>query len=438
MRLPILSSPRDDGLVYEGPLSEFIQLLVVQPTPFCNIQCDYCYLPDRDLASRLSRATFQELIKKVFASGLVAGQLSLVWHAGEPLVLPVSYYSDLLEVIEELGLPRSRFRQSIQTNAILLTDAWCDFIRQENINIGVSIDGPAYLHDRHRKDRQGRGTHERVVKGIELLKAHGIDFHVIAVVTSDALDCADEIFDFFLELGVQRLGFNVEELEGEHLRSSLVSRRAEARIRKFWMRLYERQVQSGDAIHVREFVRAYKTIVQGSLTTSELAMHESSQVAPFGIVSVDWQGNLTSFSPELLGLKSVHYGDFTFGNIHDIDLLDLRNSQKFNRVAQQIYEGVKNCERSCQYFSLCGGGAPSNKYFENGSFASTETMYCRTSIQMPIDVVLADLEGRFRADTPSCFNGLTREHKHYSCRSPGSDAKPGSRAARRWGSSHSL
>jgi len=391
----ILSLPQYDASNYEGPISDFVQLLVVQPTPFCNIQCDYCYLPDRDLRSRLSRATFQTLLEKVFASGLVGGQLSLIWHAGEPLVLPVAYYTDLLQVIDQLGLPRSRFRQSIQTNGILLTDTWCDFIRQENINLGVSIDGPAHLHDRHRKDRQGRGTHGRVVKGIELLKARGIDFHVIAVITSDALDCADEIFDFFLELGVQRLGFNVEELEGEHLGSSLINRRAETRIRKFWTRLYERQVQSGDAIQVREFVRAYKIIVEGTpLTTAESAMRTNSQVAPFGIVSVDWKGNLTSFSPELLGLKSIHYGDFTFGNIHDIDLLGLRNSQKFNRIAQDIYAGVKDCARSCQYFSLCGGGAPSNKYYENSSFASTETMYCRTSIQMPIDVVLADLEGR--------------------------------------------
>jgi uncharacterized protein len=337
-------------------------------------------------------------MEKVFASGLVKGQLSLVWHAGEPLVLPVSYYSDLLEVADELGIPRFRLRQSIQTNAMLLTDAWCDFIRQENINVGVSIDGPAYLHDRHRKDRQGGGTHERVMKGIELLKKHGIDFHVIAVITSDALDRVDEVFDFFLQLGVTRLGFNVEEVEGEHLDSSLTKRRAEARIRKFWTRLYERQTQSGDAIHVREFVRAYKTIVQGTpLTNAASAMQKSSQVAPFGIVSVDWQGNLTSFSPELLGLKSIHYGDFTLGNIRDIDLLGLRSSPKFNRISTDIYEGVKQCERTCQYFGLCGGGAPSNKYFEKGSFASTETMYCRTTIQMPLDIVLADLESRLVA-----------------------------------------
>lgn len=390
MRLPGVSARQ-----YKGPIAEFIQLLIVQPTPFCNIQCDYCYLPGRDLPARLERDTFRELLQKVFASGLVGERLSVVWHAGEPLVLPLSYYADLFKVIDQLSIPRSRLHHSIQTNGMLISEPWCEFIQQEDINLGVSIDGPAFLHDRHRKDRQGRGTHERAMKGIELLKSRNIDFHVIAVVTSDALEHPDEIFDFFLELGVRRLGFNVEEMEGENRTSSLINRRLETRIRSFWTRLFERQQQAGGVVQIREFESAYGSIVKAPQPlTAELSMQRSSQVAPFGIVSMDWQGNLTSFSPELVGMKSMHYGDFNFGNIRQGDLLDLRRVPKFQRVASDIYAGVKRCEHSCEYFSLCGGGAPSNKYFENGSFDSTETMYCRTSIQMPIDIVLADLENR--------------------------------------------
>jgi uncharacterized protein len=261
--------------------------------------------------------------------------------------------------------------------------------------MGVSIDGPQFLHDRHRKDRQGHGTYDRVMRGIESLRAHSIDFHVIAVITAAALNHADEIFDFFTELGVERIGFNVEELEGEHQTSTLMEDNTMDRVRRFWRRLYERHQMSDGRMRIREFDRAYASIVHGpDGASAERSMRESSQVAPLGIVSVDWQGQISSFSPELLGLKSLDYGDFAFGNIGDLNLLDLRNDPKFARVAADIYEGVKNCERTCQYFGLCGGGAPSNKYFENGSFKSTETMYCRTSIQMPIDVVLTDIEGR--------------------------------------------
>jgi uncharacterized protein len=380
---------------YEGPTCPAIQLLIVQPTPFCNIQCDYCYLPERDSTARLDPKTFRELLAKVFSSGLVPSQLSVVWHAGEPLALPVAYYASLFAEIDKLGLPASRFRHSIQTNATRLTPAWCDFIREKRIHLGVSLDGPAFIHDRHRKDRRGRGSHSRAMEGVRLLRENGIDFHVIAVVTADAVDHADAIFDFFLELGVKRIGFNVEELEGEHVTSSLMPHAVESKMRAFWARMYERQIQSRGSITIREFENARSSIITlPPWSDAEDAMRRSTQTAPFAIISSDWQGNLSSFSPELLGLKSGRLGDFTFANIFDGELQTFRHSPAFERVANEIYSGVKRCASSCEYFSLCGGGAPSNKYFEHGTFDSTETMYCRTAIQMPIDIVLEDLERR--------------------------------------------
>jgi uncharacterized protein len=301
----------------------------------------------------------------------------------------------LLGVLDDLAISRTRLRQSIQTNGMLLTQAWCDFIHEYAINLGVSIDGPAFLHDQHRRDRRGRGTHARVLNGIALLQANNIDFHVIAVITADALDHADAIFDFFLGLGVKRLGFNVEELEGTHSTSSLSQRDAERRLRAFWSRLYAREVESAGKITIREFERARHNIANGpGWRNAAHSLGANSQVAPFAILSVDWQGNVTSFSPELLGVKDSGYNDFICGNILQSDFDDVRNDANFSRMANDIRRGVERCEKSCQYFSLCGGGAPSNKYFENRSFDSAETMHCRTSIQMPIDIVLEDFERR--------------------------------------------
>ena len=380
---------------YDGPCAESVQLLVIQPTPFCNVQCDYCYLPNRDSIARLQKVTFRRILETIFGSGLVGDTLSIVWHAGEPLALPLSYYSDLFGTIPELGISPSRIRHSIQTNGMLISTEWCDFLLQHGVNVGVSIDGPAFIHDQHRKDRQGNGTHERAIRGTALLRERNIDFHVIAVVTVDAIDHADEIADFFLDLGVRRIGFNVEELEGEHLTSSLKDPTLEQRIRRFWVRLYERQRNSGGRLKIREFETAYENIVYGPTgMTAKESMRRSSQVAPFAIIAADCDGNLSSFSPELLGLKSAYYGNFNFGNVRTIGVSDICKNQNFNRVAKDIYAGVRLCEKTCQYFALCGGGAPSNKYFENGTFVSTETMYCRTSIQMPIDIVLEDLESQ--------------------------------------------
>ena len=122
------------------------------------------------------------------------------------------------------------------------------------------------------------------------------------------------------------------------------------------------------------------------------AGQHNNQVTEFGIISVDCDGNLSTFSPELLGVQSPTYGDFCFGNIMTDDLARMAKNHKFKRVRKDIAAGVRLCAKTCEYYSFCGGGAPANKYFENGSFASTETMFCRYTIKLPLDIVLADLE----------------------------------------------
>src|SRR5262245_62815309 len=85
-----------------GPL----ELLVLQPTPFCNINCSYCYLPDRQSTRRMSRATLEATFRWVFASGLARQPFTLLWHAGEPLVLPVSYYDEAIELLNRHNEPQ--------------------------------------------------------------------------------------------------------------------------------------------------------------------------------------------------------------------------------------------------------------------------------------------------------------------------------------------
>ena len=73
-----------------GPL----QLLVIQPTPYCNLDCDYCYLPDRDDRRRLDPALLDPILDTVLSSPFVAGDFTLLWHAGEPLMVPPSFYDE--------------------------------------------------------------------------------------------------------------------------------------------------------------------------------------------------------------------------------------------------------------------------------------------------------------------------------------------------------
>ncbi|HLL75446.1 MAG TPA: cyclophane-forming radical SAM/SPASM peptide maturase GrrM/OscB [Pyrinomonadaceae bacterium] len=365
-----------------------MNLLVVQPTPFCNINCDYCYLPNRDSTKRMPVSTLVRAVEQVLAGGMVGERLSIVWHAGEPLVLPVSYYEEAFRALAALPAARGkRIAHSIQTNGTLINDAWCQLIKEHSINVGLSIDGPDFIHDAHRKTRRGLGTHRQAMRGVEALRKNGISFHAIAVITEQSLDHADEIFAFFLEHDIRQVGFNIEEVEGANRSSTLAKESAERKLRDFLGRMYWLQKSSNGAVKIREFDRAYEAIAR-----SAAPAEGNDQSEPFGIVSVDCDGNLSTFSPELLGVSSETYGDFCFGNVLAGDLARVPKNRKFKRVLRDIRAGVRLCAETCEYFALCGGGAPSNKYFENGSFASAETMYCRHTIQAPIDIVLADLE----------------------------------------------
>jgi len=116
-------------------------------------------------------------------------------------------------------------------------------------------------------------------------------------------------------------------------------------------------------------------------------------VEPFAIISMDWAGNLATFSPELLGLKNPAYDDFIIGNINRDRLIDLPQRPVLRKMLADITAGVELCRQSCEYFSVCGGGEPVNKLAENGTFVSAATTYCRMSKMRATDLVLDLLDG---------------------------------------------
>src|ERR1700747_3725415 len=94
------------------------------------------------------------------------------------------------------------------------------------------------------------------------------------------------------------------------------------------------------------------------------------------MLNIDCHGNVSTFSPELLGYKSAKYGDFIIGNIHSDSLEDMSHSPALLAMTRDIAAGVEACRKECGYFSVCGGGAPVNKLSENGSFESSRTVFC--------------------------------------------------------------
>jgi uncharacterized protein len=336
----------------------------------------------------MSDAILNRVFQFVFSSGIVEQGFTVVWHAGEPMVLPIDYYERAIEIIGDRNPDGVQVRHSFQTNGVLIDDAWCDFFIRHEVSVGVSIDGPAFLHDRNRKTRKGGPTHRRVMDGIGKLQSHKVPFHVISVLTGESLDYADEIYDFYVENGIREVAFNIEEIEGPHAASTLGAAGIEDRFGRFMGRFFDLVARDESAMRVREF----DSMVPLILGSGDSEVPLTQENAPCAILSVDCEGNFTSYSPELLGLKSSHYGDFAIGNVKTDTLGFAINGDKFRQMSSDIARGLSKCRDTCEYYGFCGGGAPVNKYFENGSFDSTETMFCRLNRKVLVDVLVAKLQ----------------------------------------------
>jgi uncharacterized protein len=368
-----------------GPL----ELLVVQPTPFCNLDCSYCYLPDRANTRRMTLDTLEQVFRWVFSSTLVREPFTLLWHAGEPLVVPIAWYEAAAELLHRHGDGHPPVTQSVQTNATLIDQEWCDYFRRHEIDVGVSVDGPAFLHDRHRRTRQGRGTLDKVLHGIHLLTEQNVPFTVITVLTAEALDYPDELFDFYREHGIRSVGFNPEEVEGPNTVSSLQGEATPQRFRRFLARFFELALLADPPLEVREFETSAAALLYARRSGPPRRTQENR---PFGILNVDCEGHFSTYSPELLGLNSSLYDGFALGHVASDRLEDVLSSARFRQLEADIARGVDMCRASCRYFPFCGGGPPGNKYFENGTFASTETLFCRLHMKACLDVTADWLE----------------------------------------------
>jgi uncharacterized protein len=365
-----------------------IELLVIQPTPFCNIDCRYCYLPNRNSKAVVTLETLSNLFSQVFASGWTHDGLSVIWHAGEPMVLPIGFYRSAFRMIDALRPAGVGITHSFQTNGTLIDEPWCRFFAEEHINLGVSIDGPKRLHDRNRLTRSGRGTFDKTIAGIRLLRRHDVPFHVISVLSMDSMLAPHEMFNFYVDEGIQHVCFNVEESEGDYVSQSFADRDVEAAyyrfLREFWLLLGK---APGTIAFVREIEHALQQVIR-----PKDAPFTNQLVEPFAITSMDWAGNISTFSPELLGMRNKEYEDFLLGNINHDKLVDLPERANFLKMLNDIETGIAMCRASCEYFSVCGGGEPVNKLAENGTFASTETTYCRVTKMRATDLVLDALE----------------------------------------------
>jgi uncharacterized protein len=372
------------GEVVASHSGQTVQLLVLQATPFCNIDCSYCYLPARNRQDRMSDQVIAAACDRIVEAGRIGPAITVLWHAGEPLVLGPSYYENAIALIESRFPSSTVIRHAFQTNGTLIDEAWCRFFGRPNITIGISVDGPKNLHDLHRVTRKGARTFDKTAAGLRLLRDHGINLQVITVLTRHSLFFPDEIYDFYVSEGISRVCFNVEEIEGVNRKSTLTDARCDDLFERFLERFLARVARDRRIKSVREFDHAFAALLN--------PRPRDRQAEPFEFVSVATNGDFGTYSPELLGLKDARWSDFAFGNVLTDSFEEAAGTDKFIRMTEEINEGIARCRATCSFFDVCGGGAPVNKFCETGRFDATETLHCRLIVKCVTTVALRDFE----------------------------------------------
>ena len=352
-----------------------VEKLVMQPTTFCNINCFYCYLKDRDKARKMSPLISERVAEWVKGHDR---PVEVIWHGGEPMSSGLKHFRKLIEPLES-ARKDSQLRYVIQTNATLVTEEWCELFKETEMDVGVSIDGPAWLN-KNRVDWQGKETHERTVRGAKLLQQSQIPFCALCVVTREGLERPEELYEFFINLGCTNLGINIEEQLGTHGNSASDDANL---VRSFWSRLF-RVWEQDKRINIREF--------HGIIEWMERVRTGNPRSDLYDLFpSIAWNGDVVMLAPEFLNVSSERYQTFVVGNLHDRSLKEILDLAPDMSYVKDYLEGVRACNASCNYFDSCRGGIASNKYFEHGLTSATETVHCRNREQRLLDAVLEAL-----------------------------------------------
>ena len=167
----------------------------------CNLDCRYCfYLHKEDLlhqprVPRMSESLLEAHIRQ-YIEAQTGEEVVFSWQGGEPTLMKLDFFRRIVELQARYRKPGQRIENDLQTNGILLDDEWAVFLKQHDFLVGLSIDGPAELHDKYRYSKGGRPTHARVMAAVALLHQHQVPFSALCVVNRDNAKKPIDVYRF--------------------------------------------------------------------------------------------------------------------------------------------------------------------------------------------------------------------------------------------------
>jgi uncharacterized protein len=324
--------------------------------PICNLRCDHCfYIEKRRLYPngerfRMSEATLARFIAQQIASRPEgASEVAFAWQGGEPTLMGLGFFRRAVELQRLLAPPGLRISNSLQTNGTRLTPEWGAFLRGEGFLVGISIDGPAELHDRYRRDAQGRGSLARALRGLEVLQSHQVEFNTLTCVQRHNASHPREVYRFLRGLGSRYMQFIpvVEHSAGQGV--------------------------SPRSVHPRQFGRFLNAVFdcwRASDIGEVFVQHFDMMVG----IAMGLPASLCVHAEECgRHLAMEHNGDLfqcdhfvdpshLLGNLMETPLSELVDSERADRFGAEKREGLPGCCRRCHHLRFCQGGCPAHRF----------------------------------------------------------------------------
>jgi len=178
----------------------------------CNLRCDYCFfLKKKHLYPHSSFVMPDSIMERYIRQTIYAHrvpEVTIAWQGGEPTLMGIDFFRRAVAYAKKCTGPTIQIQHTIQTNGVLIDDKWCQFLKENNFLVGLSLDGPKQLHDTFRKDRNGNSVFNKVIQAAKLMQHYGIDYNILctinAVNSHHPLNC----YTFFRdELGARYLQF---------------------------------------------------------------------------------------------------------------------------------------------------------------------------------------------------------------------------------------
>lgn len=333
----------------------------------CNLDCRYCFYNRQTREKKIMPLeVLERVIKEV--CGYNPGDGIFVWHGGEPLLAGVEFYKRAFELQEKYKKPTQKIFNSIQTNGTLINEEWGKIFKQYGVIVGISLDGPSDLHDKHRIFSNGVGSFKRVIQGIEFLRGAGIEFFVISVVTKEAIEIPEAVFDFLTSQQPMWINFVPSLAVSTGCSLSFEWSIQPSDYTDFLIRIFDLWLERKD---YRIKILPIETIISGFLEREHRDLRLVGECKK-RLATRSCEKNLVIIPSGEVRTCGFHgYGDvFKFGNIKD-SLEKVLDSQGYQKYKEHLRVIKERCSK-CRWYRVCHNGCPRDFYI-----GGDEGLFCK-------------------------------------------------------------